>query len=139
MCREGLSGRHFCQVEWFGRFATIGVAYKDMSRKGPVKACTPGENKKSWAITLSTPFPLSLAVHDGVETQLPDRSPWRVGVYLDWAAGILSFYDVTHDKAELIHTFYAKFTGPLYLVFIVSAGIRLLPPNHGPVCCHDLF
>uniref|UniRef100_A0A3B1JMI4 B30.2/SPRY domain-containing protein n=1 Tax=Astyanax mexicanus TaxID=7994 RepID=A0A3B1JMI4_ASTMX len=120
MCREGLSGRHFCQVEWFGRFATIGVAYKDMSRKGPADACTPGENKKSWAIKVSTPSPLSQAVHDGVETRLPDRSPWRVGVYLDWAAGILSFYDVTRDKAELIHTFYAKFTGPLYLVFSIT-------------------
>uniref|UniRef100_A0A8B9JLX4 B30.2/SPRY domain-containing protein n=1 Tax=Astyanax mexicanus TaxID=7994 RepID=A0A8B9JLX4_ASTMX len=137
MCREGLSGRHFCQVEWFGRFATIGVAYKDMSRKGPADACTPGENKKSWAIKVSTPSPLSQALHDGVETRLPDRSPWRVGVYLDWAAGILSFYDVTHDKAELIHTFYAKFTGPLYLVFSITAGIRLLPPNPGPVCWHD--
>ncbi|KAL6473739.1 hypothetical protein MHYP_G00173000 [Metynnis hypsauchen] len=48
MCREALTGRHFCQVEWFGRFATIGVAYKDISRKGRFTACSPGYNKKSF-------------------------------------------------------------------------------------------
>ncbi|XP_072528748.1 NACHT, LRR and PYD domains-containing protein 14-like isoform X2 [Salminus brasiliensis] len=137
MCREGLAGRHFCQVEWFGRFATIGMAYSDMSRKGCLSACTPGYNKKSWAISVSTPYPLMQALHDGVKTRIPDRSPWRVGLYLDWSAGILSFYDITQDEAELIHTFYAKFTRPLYLVFHISSGIRLLPPNPGPVCCHD--
>ncbi|XP_036432993.1 LOW QUALITY PROTEIN: protein NLRC3-like [Colossoma macropomum] len=137
MCREGLTGRHFCQVEWFGRFATIGVAYKDICRKGRFAACSPGYNKKSWAITVSTPFPLSEALHDGVKMRLRDRSPWRVGVYLDWSAGTLSFYDITNEKAELLHTFYAKFTAPLHLVFSMSAGIRLLPSNPGPVCCHD--
>ncbi|KAI4878861.1 hypothetical protein NFI96_012050, partial [Prochilodus magdalenae] len=137
MCREGLTGRHFCQVEWFGRGATIGMAYKDISRKGSFAACNPGYNKKSWAITVSTPYPLSEALHDGVKTRLPDQSAWRVGVYLDWPAGTLSFYDITYDKADLIHTFYVKFTKPLYMIFSISAGIRLLPPNPDPVCCHD--
>ncbi|XP_017538413.1 NACHT, LRR and PYD domains-containing protein 12-like isoform X3 [Pygocentrus nattereri] len=137
MCREALAGRHFCQVEWFGRCATIGVAYKDISRKGHFAACSPGYNKKSWAITVSNPFPLSEALHDGVKKRLPNRSPWRVGVYLDWSAGTLSFYDITYEEAGLIHTFYAKFTAPLHLIFSMSAGIRLLPPNPSPVCCHD--
>ncbi|KAI4891768.1 hypothetical protein NFI96_002518 [Prochilodus magdalenae] len=137
MCREGLTRRHFCQVEWFGRGATIGMAYKDISRKGSFAACNPGYNKKSWAITVSTPYPLSEALHDGVKTRLPDQSAWRVGVYLDWPAGTLSFYDITYDKAKLIHTFYVKFTKPLYMIFSISAGIRLLPPNPDPVCCHD--
>ncbi|XP_066523546.1 protein NLRC3-like isoform X1 [Hoplias malabaricus] len=137
MCREGFTGRHFFQVEWFGTFATIGMAYKDICRKGNFTICQPGYNKKSWAIDVTIPFPLLQTVHNGVKTRLPYDSPWRVGLYLDWPAGSLSFYDITYDQAKLIHTFYAKFTKPLYLIFSISVGISLLPKNPNPVCCHD--
>ncbi|KAF4100115.1 NLR family CARD domain-containing protein 3-like [Onychostoma macrolepis] len=137
MSREGLSGRHFFQLEWFGRWATIGMAYKDISRKGSSAACSIGLNNKSWGIFVSTPFPICNALHGGVETQLPDCSPWRVGVYLDWAAGTLSFYDTRCDKAELIHTFNAKFTQPLFLLVSISAGVKILPDVPPPVCIHD--
>uniref|UniRef100_A0A8C1AJ44 NACHT domain-containing protein n=1 Tax=Cyprinus carpio carpio TaxID=630221 RepID=A0A8C1AJ44_CYPCA len=98
MSREGLSGRHFFQLEWFGR---------------------------------------CIALHGGVEMRLPDCSPWRVGVYLDWAAGTLSLYDTTGDKAELIHTFHAKFTQPLFLLVSITAGVKILPDMPPPVCVHD--
>ncbi|XP_073678507.1 uncharacterized protein [Garra rufa] len=137
MSREGLSSRHFFQLEWYGRWATIGLAYKDISRKGSSAACSIGLNNKSWGIFVSTPSPICKALHGGVETQLPDCSPWRVGVYLDWAAGTLSFYDTTRDEAELIHTFHAKFTKPLFLLVSISAGIKILPDVPPPVCVHD--
>ncbi|XP_052388800.1 protein NLRC3 isoform X2 [Carassius gibelio] len=137
MSREGLSSRHFFQLEWFGRWATIGMAYNDISRKGSSAACSIGLNNKSWGILVSTPSSLCNALHGGVEMRLPDCSPWRVGVYLDWAAGSLSFYDTTDDKAELIHTFHAKFTQPLFLLVSISAGVKILPDMSPPVCVHD--
>ncbi|XP_016108772.1 protein NLRC3-like isoform X2 [Sinocyclocheilus grahami] len=137
MSLEGLSSRHFFRLEWFGRWATIGMAYKDISRKGSSAACSIGLNNKSWGILVSTPSSLFKALHGGVETQLPNCSPWRVGVYLDWAAGTLSFYDTTQDKAKLIHTFHAKFTQPLFLLVSISAGIKILPDVPPPVCVHD--
>ncbi|XP_051519111.1 NLR family CARD domain-containing protein 3-like [Myxocyprinus asiaticus] len=137
MSREGLSGRHFYQVEWFGRFATIGMTYKHISRKGSFAACSLGFNKESWGISVSTPSPICCAHHGGVEIQLPDCSPWRVGVYLDWPAGTLSFYNTTNDTAKLIHTFHAKFTHPLFLLVCISAGAQLLAEEPPPVCCHD--
>ncbi len=106
MSREGLNGRHFFQLEWFGRWATIGMAYKDMSRKGSLAACSIGRNNKSWGIFVSTPSPICIALHGGVEMRLPKCSPWRVGVYLDWAAGTLSFYNTTRDKADIKKYFY---------------------------------
>lgn len=137
MSREGLSGRHFFQLEWFGRWATIGMAYKDISRKGSLAACSIGLNNKSWGIFVTTPLPRCIALHGGVEMRLPDCSPWRVGVYLDWAAGTLSLYDTTGDKAELIHTFHAKFTQPLFLLVSITAGVKILPDMPPPVCVHD--
>ncbi|XP_043073513.1 NLR family CARD domain-containing protein 3-like [Puntigrus tetrazona] len=138
MSKEGLSGRHFFQLEWFGRWATIGMAYKDIRRKGSSAACSIGLNNNSWGIFVSNPFPLCKALHGGVEMQLPNCSPWRVGVYLDWAAGTLSFYNTTTcDKTELIHTFRAKFTQPLFLLVSISAGAKILPDVPPPVCVHD--
>ncbi|KAL0165795.1 hypothetical protein M9458_037639 [Cirrhinus mrigala] len=134
--REGLSSRHFFQLEWFGKGATIGMAYKDISRKQSSAACSIGLNNKSWGVSVSTPFAICKAYHGGVEMQLPDCSPWRVGVYLDWAAGTLSFYNTTYDKAELIHTFHAKFTQPLFLL-VSSVGVKILPDVPPPVCVHD--
>uniref|UniRef100_A0A8C2B1Y9 Uncharacterized protein n=1 Tax=Cyprinus carpio TaxID=7962 RepID=A0A8C2B1Y9_CYPCA len=137
MSREGLSSRHFFQLEWFGKSATIGMAYKDISRKGSLAACSIGLNNKSWGIFVTTPLPTCNALHGGVEMRLPDCSPFRVGVYLDWAAGTLSFYNTTRDKAELIHTFHAKFTQPLFLLVSISAGVKILPDMPPPLCVHD--
>ncbi|KAK6291289.1 hypothetical protein J4Q44_G00380550, partial [Coregonus suidteri] len=36
LCREGLTGRCYWEVEWSGRGAGIGVAYKGISRRGGV-------------------------------------------------------------------------------------------------------
>lgn len=137
MSREGLSSRHFFQVEWFGRWATIGMAYKHISRKGSVEACTIGCNENSWGIFTSAPYPICKALHGGVETNLPNSSPFRVGVYLDWPAGILSFYNTTNNEAKLIHTFHAKFTSPLFLLVSISAGVQVLPDKPPPVCFHE--
>ncbi|KAI2652548.1 Stonustoxin subunit alpha [Labeo rohita] len=77
------------------------------------------------------------ALHGGVEMQLPDCSPCRVGVYLDWGAGTLSFYNTINDEAKLIHTFHAKFTQPLFLLVSVSVGVKILPDVPPPICAHD--
>ncbi|XP_052440628.1 NLR family CARD domain-containing protein 3 [Carassius gibelio] len=137
MSREGLSSRHFFQLEWFGRWATVGMAYKDISRKGSLAASSIGLNNKSWGIFARTPLPRCNALHGGVEMRLPDCLPLRVGVYLDWAAGTLSFYNTTFDKAELIHTFHAKFTQPLFLLVSIGAGVKILPDVPPPLCVHD--
>ncbi|XP_064872983.1 NLR family CARD domain-containing protein 3-like isoform X3 [Oncorhynchus nerka] len=48
LCREGLTGRCYWEVEWSGRRgADIGVTYKGISRRGWVKDCLIGHNNKS--------------------------------------------------------------------------------------------
>ncbi|MGH0156666.1 UNVERIFIED_CONTAM: hypothetical protein FKN15_031853 [Acipenser sinensis] len=59
----------------------------------------------------------SSAWHNNSETVTPaPRSP-RVGVFLDWPAGTLSFYSVSSDTMTILHTFHTTFTQPLYQGF----------------------
>uniref|UniRef100_A0A4W4GIS8 B30.2/SPRY domain-containing protein n=1 Tax=Electrophorus electricus TaxID=8005 RepID=A0A4W4GIS8_ELEEL len=120
LCRESLTGRCYWEVEWRVG-ADISVTYKDISRKGLSGNCGFGYNVKSWSLYC---FNKSYFVrHNNKFTAIsaPPSSSNRVGVYLDWAAGTLSFYSIsshTHTLTHL-HTFHSTFTEPLY------AGFRL--------------
>ncbi|KAF4118080.1 hypothetical protein G5714_000131 [Onychostoma macrolepis] len=119
LCRESLTGRCYWEAEWSGtRWADISVSYKGISRKGG-NDCWFGYNDKSWSLfCTSNGFHVW---HNNKNTDIPAVSPSnRVGVYLDWSAGTLSFYSVsdTHTLTRL-HTFNTTFTEPLYAGFRV--------------------
>uniref|UniRef100_A0A6Q2Z7K4 NACHT domain-containing protein n=1 Tax=Esox lucius TaxID=8010 RepID=A0A6Q2Z7K4_ESOLU len=50
LCREGLSGRCYWEVEWSGGWAGIGVTYKGINRRGRGDHCGLGNNDKSWSL-----------------------------------------------------------------------------------------
>ncbi|XP_058872416.1 neoverrucotoxin subunit alpha-like [Acipenser ruthenus] len=108
LCREGLFGtRCYWEIEWSVAWADIGVTYKGISRKGGDGSCRIGFNKKSWSLSNYS------AWHNNNETAITaPRSP-RIGVYLDFNAGTLSFYGVS-DTMTLLHRFQTTFTEPLY-------------------------
>ncbi|MGH0123477.1 UNVERIFIED_CONTAM: hypothetical protein FKN15_022702 [Acipenser sinensis] len=112
LCREGLSGtRCYWEIECSGGGAFIGVTYKGISRKGGDHSCGLGYNDKSWSVYWSDSF--CTALHNNNQTAITaPRSP-RIGVYLDFNAGTLSFYGVS-DTMTLLHRFQTTFTEPLY-------------------------
>ncbi|XP_034766781.2 tripartite motif-containing protein 16-like protein [Acipenser ruthenus] len=112
LCREGLSGtRCYWEIEWSGRGAVIGVTYKGIRRKGGDRSCILGFNDKSWSLECSDSS--YSAWHNNNHTAITaPRSP-RIGVYLDFNAGTLSFYGVS-DTMTLLHRFQTTFTEPLY-------------------------
>ncbi|XP_058872686.1 tripartite motif-containing protein 16-like [Acipenser ruthenus] len=112
LCREGLSGtRCYWEIEWSGRWASIGVTYKGISRKGKDHSCGLGYNDKSWSLICSDSR--YTALHNNNQTAITaPRSP-RIGVYLDFNAGTLSFYGIS-DTMTLLHRFQTTFTEPLY-------------------------
>ncbi|XP_050958929.1 tripartite motif-containing protein 16-like isoform X2 [Labeo rohita] len=118
LCREGMTGRCYWEVEWAGRGTSgvdIAVAYKSISRKGGGVEIDAGRNDQSWRL-YCTPFCCSFW-HKNIETVLPvTRVSSRIGVYVDHSAGILSFYSVT-DRMSLIHRVQTTFTQPLYALF----------------------
>ncbi|MBN3289282.1 TRI16 protein, partial [Polypterus senegalus] len=89
----------------------IGVAYKGLSRKGEGRECCLGNNDKSWCLMWSH-FQYSVR-HNNQQTVISATYSPRIGVYLDWPAGSLSFYSVSHTMT-LLHRFNTSFTEPLY-------------------------
>ncbi|XP_028254842.1 neoverrucotoxin subunit alpha-like [Parambassis ranga] len=120
LCREGLLDSVYWEVEWSGG-ADIGVTYNSISRDGEVEGCLLGHNERSWSLECAegsyTPC------HNRKRFRAPSPEPFshRVGVYLNWPAGTLSFYCVSRDAMVHLHTFTSTFTEPLYPGFWVWA------------------
>ncbi|MGH0134115.1 UNVERIFIED_CONTAM: hypothetical protein FKN15_042651, partial [Acipenser sinensis] len=112
LCREGLSGtRCYWEIEWSGRWASIGVTYKGISRKGEERSCVLGFNDKTWSLIWSGSS--YTAWHNNNHTAITAPHCPRIGVYMDFNAGTLSFYGVS-DTMTLLYRFQTTFTEPLY-------------------------
>ncbi|XP_066547484.1 stonustoxin subunit beta-like [Amia ocellicauda] len=112
LCREGLTGCCYWEVECNGGFNEVGVTYKGIIRKGSGEDCQLGCNDKSWSLECWGSS--CTARHNNNETAIPVPPPHRVAVYLDWPASTLSFYSVSSDTLTLLHTLHSTFTEPLY-------------------------
>ncbi|XP_078138045.1 uncharacterized protein LOC139918857 [Centroberyx gerrardi] len=123
LCKDGLTGRCYWEVEWKGK-VDIGVAYRGIRRRGRGADCWLGGNDKTWNLYCSRKS--YSAFHDNRETDtriFPSSDSNRVAVYLDWAAGTLSFYRVSSDTLIHLHTFHSTFTEPLYPGFGFGFGL----------------
>ncbi|XP_068582335.1 tripartite motif-containing protein 16 [Cebidichthys violaceus] len=119
LSRESLTGRCYWEVEWRGEDFHIAVAYKDIGRSGSSDECKFGMNDKSWALFCYRNQSYHFQ-YNKVQTPISSRSgSYRVGVYLDHGAGILSFYSVS-ETMTLLHRVQTTFTQPLYAGLIVS-------------------
>nr|XP_046193004.1 NACHT, LRR and PYD domains-containing protein 12-like isoform X3 [Oncorhynchus gorbuscha] len=119
LCREGLTGRCYWEVEWSGIMgAGIGVTYKGINRRGWCDDSRLGYNNKSWSLFCSDSYN---ACHNNNLTTInvPSSNSHRVRVYLDWPAGTLSFYRASSDTLTHLITFTSTFTEPLYPAFWV--------------------
>uniref|UniRef100_A0A3Q4ICY1 B30.2/SPRY domain-containing protein n=1 Tax=Neolamprologus brichardi TaxID=32507 RepID=A0A3Q4ICY1_NEOBR len=108
LCKQPLTGRHYWEVEWSAGYmpsdVRIAVAYKEIGRKGRMNDLELGCNKISWYFDALYKIVLG-----------------RVGVYLDWPAGTLSFYDASSNSDKLVHlyTFETKFSESVYPGFYI--------------------
>ncbi|XP_070298242.1 stonustoxin subunit beta-like [Salvelinus sp. IW2-2015] len=114
LCREGLTGRCYWEVEWSGGGADIAVTYKGISRRGGGNDCVIGLNDKSWSLFSSDNSYRARHNYNTTTIDVPSSSSHRVGVYLDWPAGTLSFYRASSDTLTHLYTFTSTFTEPLY-------------------------
>ncbi|XP_028671555.2 tripartite motif-containing protein 16-like [Erpetoichthys calabaricus] len=132
LCREGLSGcRCYWEVEWSGA-AEIGITYKRIKRKGMEQDSRLGYNKKSWMLCCSS-YSYSVR-HNNKKTDIKAPSCSTIGVYLDWAAGTLSFYSVS-DTMTLLYKFKTSFLKPLYpgfCLFLYDSSATICQLNQRP-------
>ncbi|XP_043085137.1 neoverrucotoxin subunit beta-like [Puntigrus tetrazona] len=119
LSRESVSGRCYWELEWSGE-ADIALSYKNISKKGDRTDCLLGRNDKSWSF-ICTPGEYYFR-HNNVQNVLPVKpTKSKIGVYVDYKAGTLSFYGVS-DTMSLIHSVQATFTQPLYAGFWIGNG-----------------
>ncbi|KAJ3585461.1 hypothetical protein NHX12_014180 [Muraenolepis orangiensis] len=123
--REGLSsGRHYWEVEVGRKTAwTVGVARGSARRKGDINLSPEGGY---WCLWLKNGEIKALA-----SSRVPlmgAAQPPKLGVFLDYESGQVSFYDV---KARLhLYTFVDTFSDSLYPIFspcLVSEGKNSAP------------
>nr|XP_046229943.1 NLR family CARD domain-containing protein 3-like isoform X2 [Scatophagus argus] len=128
LCRTGLTGRHYWEVEWSGG-VYLSVAYRGIRRKGYSDDCLFGGNHQSWSLRCSDDgfsvwhnkrrtdlrsSPSSPSPSSSSPSSSPSSVSHRVAVYVDCPAGTLSFYRVSCDTLIHLHTFNATFTEPLF-------------------------
>ncbi|KAA0702900.1 Ribonuclease inhibitor [Triplophysa tibetana] len=118
LCKEPIRDRCYFELNCKGG-VIVGVAYKSPDRtqtimgvnnQFPSLHCLNG-SLKLWQNNESTcEFPVSA------------RSA-RIAVYVDWAAGSLTYYSICNDKRIHLHTHHTTFTDELY------AGFFLMPDS----------
>ncbi|KAL0992684.1 hypothetical protein UPYG_G00096710 [Umbra pygmaea] len=121
LCREGLTGRCYWEVEWSEEGTQVSVAYKGINRKGDKKNCWFGRNDKSWSLFCYGNSYYTHHNNQRTDLSITPSASHRVGVYLDWPAGTLSFYRVSSDTLNHIYTFNTTFTEPLYPGFKLNS------------------
>ncbi|XP_048856694.1 NACHT, LRR and PYD domains-containing protein 12-like isoform X1 [Brienomyrus brachyistius] len=126
LCRESLTGRCYWEAEWDGVTACIAVTYRGIKRKGGSDDCVLGCNDKSWCL-YCYPDRYSLR-HNNKWTHIPIKPSrsCRLGVYLDWGAGALSFYRVSSDGLTPLYRLTSSFTESLYPGFSVHINSSVL-------------
>ncbi|XP_060905473.1 NACHT, LRR and PYD domains-containing protein 3-like [Labrus mixtus] len=129
LCKEGLRNRCYWEVEWEGKWIGIGVAYKNMKRKGQDNDCVMGYNRKSWSLHCSSKGYRAYHNFESIVVGVPLAGCRGLAVYLDWKAGMLSFYRVSSGRSLThLHTFSTEFTESLYPIFRVwgtDSSVRL--------------
>ncbi|XP_029312743.1 NLR family CARD domain-containing protein 3-like [Cottoperca gobio] len=139
LCSKGLTGCCYWEVQWKGR-VHIGVTYRGINRRGDSDDCCIGWNDQSWSLFCTAQSYTAWHNNTPKDTDTPPTSVSnRVGVYLDWPAGTLSFYcfpsAVSSVKRIKLYTFHTTFSEPLYPAFgfgrmreVVSLS-RFSPPS----------
>ncbi|KAJ0057631.1 hypothetical protein NL108_011569 [Boleophthalmus pectinirostris] len=109
-----LSGKCYLEMTYSSSMFCVAFTYKNLTAEDQEMF---GDNVSSWALYLRDGS--FWFRHGAVESQLPGPICSRIGLYLDYAAGMICVYGASGSLC-LLHEARAVFTRPLYL------GIQLL-------------
>ncbi|XP_066214263.1 tripartite motif-containing protein 16-like protein [Saccopteryx leptura] len=125
--------RYYFEVEISGAGTYVGLTCKGIDRKGEERnGCISG-NSFSWSLQWNGKE--FAAWHSDTETPLSAGPFRRLGVYVNFPGGTLSFYGVQPDAMTLVHKFDCKFAEPVYPAFWLSKkenAIRIVDLGEEP-------
>ncbi|XP_049416992.1 NACHT, LRR and PYD domains-containing protein 12-like isoform X1 [Epinephelus fuscoguttatus] len=124
LCQESLTGRCYWEIVWDGK-THVAVTYKGIGRSGEAADCCLGWNEKSWSVEVYDDGYSAYHRAGAVGIFVHPINTTKIAVYLDWPAGTVSFYRVPSendpcDRFTHLHTFYSRFTEPVYPGFWVG-------------------
>ncbi|XP_034387889.1 tripartite motif-containing protein 16-like isoform X2 [Cyclopterus lumpus] len=112
LCREGLQAeRCYYEIEVEGDKAEIALAYKGIDRRSRTPLSAFGANANSWSLDRYANYSVSHRADSVQLTTCPSQR--KLGVYLNFKEGTLSFYEVA-DRMMFLYKVEAEFTEPLY-------------------------
>ncbi|XP_078422711.1 nuclear factor 7, brain-like [Cetorhinus maximus] len=130
------SGRHYWEVEvgektrWW-----LGVARESVNRKGEISLRTESGFRTVrlesgfWAVRLDPGSDYFAATSPSDTHLTPSVNPRKIGVYLDYEGGQVSFYNA--DNMSHLHTFTHTFTGRIFPFF--RPGLNIGGKNSAPL------
>uniref|UniRef100_A0A8C9YSB4 B30.2/SPRY domain-containing protein n=1 Tax=Sander lucioperca TaxID=283035 RepID=A0A8C9YSB4_SANLU len=126
------SGRFYLEVQVKGKIEwTLGVARESINRKGHIFLCPQYGN---WTILLRNGNEYKAGTYSVVRLSLKSP-PQKVGVFVDYEEGLVSFYDV--DAAALIYSFtgcaFTEELFPFFSSFFMGGGRNSAPLIISPV------
>ncbi|XP_077022185.1 tripartite motif-containing protein 16 isoform X2 [Tamandua tetradactyla] len=125
--------RYYFEVELSGPGIYVGLTYKGIDRKGEERNSCISGNNFSWSLYWNGKE--FTAWHSDTETPLKASPFRRLGIYIDFPGGTLSFFGVEPDIMTLIHKFDCKFLEPVYPAFWLSKkenAIRIVDLGEEP-------
>ncbi|XP_049607250.1 stonustoxin subunit alpha-like [Syngnathus scovelli] len=125
LCNEQLSGRHYWEVEWRGNVC-LAVAYtstpKTSDEVGYYKQDFT-DFRSSWGISAGDSYLMELQksyMLIDINWSLYGLSVNKLGVFLDYPGGTLSFYSIAGEKLKHLRTISHQFDQPLYAGFAIA-------------------
>ncbi|XP_043110008.1 tripartite motif-containing protein 16 isoform X2 [Puntigrus tetrazona] len=130
LCKEGLRGSpKYWEVEiGGGTWICVAVSYQGICRKGKQRTLF-GRNDQSWGLRCKHAQIEFWHDNEITFTKFPSYCS-KIGVYLDYRAGILAFYNVS-DNMSLIYKHNTVFKEPVYPGFGLAGNgsyVRLCDP-----------
>lgn len=123
------TGQHYWEVHTSNHSVTLGIAYPKLSRrKKGTHTDNIGRGPYSWGLCILEDS--IQAWHNGKVQRLHGVPGQLLGVDLNLTSGCLKFYSL-EPQTQLLHTFYALFSQPLFPVFWLLEG-RTLTLRHHP-------
>lgn len=130
-CKEGLTGRCYWETELGGRGQSeisVGLTTKDVgtgTKCWSLQSILFGNNFYAQYFNIEDP-----CKRKPIEMESPPFE--RLGVFLDWSAGTVSFYsaDPENGPQSLLYAFHTTFTEPLYPFFKIQG-----PHSSVSLCC----